>query len=400
MLDIKIWSSSLPGVSGVSGGTILVTDNGDGTYQLTSSDTITVFVMDTNKTDITKVQIISEELTSLYNTFNGLTNMTEFVASSSAFGDVTNFFSAWESCSSLTSFPAIDTSSGVDFSYAWALCSSISCMQAINTSSANHTKNMFNKCTKLCRPSPDTQSQLANTPGINWVSDVPAGSNCCFNIKITSPSLPGVSNVSDGTITVTDNGDGTYQLTSVDAITAFRMDTNKADITRVEIISETLSSLDLTFYGLSNMTEFVASSTAFGATKNFLWAWRNCSSLASFPLIDTSKGDTFNYAWAGCSALTSFPAIDTSDGQFMEYVWSDCSSLKCMQAINTLTATSTKHMFYNSLICRPNPMEQSQLTGKNGKNWVSDVAYGANCCYNIHALPVATYKACHGNNCN
>lgn len=46
----------------------------------------------------------------------------------------------------------------------------------------------------------------------------------------------------------------------------------------------------------------------YGAVTNFSSAWRNYSSLTSFPLIDTSSGTIFSSAWFNCSSLTSFPA--------------------------------------------------------------------------------------------
>ena len=84
-LDFKVTSPTQPGVSNVSGGTITVTDNGDGTWELTSSNTITTFRFDTNKTDVSEVQVISEDLTSASNMFYGMTGMTTFSCASTDF---------------------------------------------------------------------------------------------------------------------------------------------------------------------------------------------------------------------------------------------------------------------------------------------------------------------------
>jgi hypothetical protein len=46
----------------------------------------------------------------------------------------------------------------------------------------------------------------------------------------------------------------------------------------------------------------------------FVRAFQNCSSLTSFPLINTSAGTNFTNAWLNCNSLTSFPLIDTSAG--------------------------------------------------------------------------------------
>lgn len=64
------------------------------------------------------------------------------------------------------------------------------------------------------------------------------------------------------------------------------------------------------------------------ATTDFEDAWKGCSSLTEFPLIDTSKGINFENAWEGCSSLTSFPLINTAKGTTFYQAWYGCSSLK------------------------------------------------------------------------
>ena len=58
--------------------------------------------------------------TVLSNAWYGASNMTSFVCAFDVTSGVTNFTSAWSSCSSLISFPLIDVSSGYSFDYAWA----------------------------------------------------------------------------------------------------------------------------------------------------------------------------------------------------------------------------------------------------------------------------------------
>ena len=77
-----------------------------------------------------------------------------------------------------------------------------------------------------------------------------------------------------------------------------------------------------------------------GSTTTFNDTWYGCSSLTSFPLIDTSKGTMFNYAWYGCSSLTSFPLIDTSKGTMFNGSWRNCSSLTSFPLINTALGTN------------------------------------------------------------
>lgn len=94
------------------------------------------------------------------------------------------------------------------------------------------------------------------------------------------------------------------------------------------------------FFGCSNM---IISATDIGHFENvtsFTYAWYNCSSLTSFPLIDTSSGTYFTAAWNSCTSLTSFPLIDTSKGTSFTYAWAFCSSLTSFPLINTSLGTS------------------------------------------------------------
>jgi hypothetical protein len=76
-------------------------------------------------------------------------------------------------------------------------------------------------------------------------------------------------------------------------------------------------------------------------------AWRNCSSLTSFPAIDTSSITDFFQAWFGCSSLTSFPAnfFDTWTGtpadNCFDRAWTACSSLTATSVENILNSIDT-----------------------------------------------------------
>lgn len=66
----------------------------------------------------------------------------------------------------------------------------------------------------------------------------------------------------------------------------------------------------------------------YGAQNIFAYAWRRCTSLTSFPLINTSSGNDFKFAWLDCTSLTSFPLIDISLGRNFLLTWRNCSSLE------------------------------------------------------------------------
>ena len=86
------------------------------------------------------------------------------------------------------------------------------------------------------------------------------------------------------------------------------------------------------WFGYSSLTPFPLLDTS--SVLNFQGTWWNCSNLTSFPLIDTSSGTNFQYTWKGCSSLTSFPSIDTSSATSLNYTWNDCSSLTSFPVID------------------------------------------------------------------
>ena len=86
-----------------------------------------------------------------------------------------------------------------------------------------------------------------------------------------------------------------------------------------------------------------SSITAFGNTSSGDGAWRNCSSLTSFPRLDFSSAISIQGAWYGCTSLESFPKIDTSTvtnvGAANQGTWELCTSLTSFPLIDTSNAT-------------------------------------------------------------
>ena len=83
-----------------------------------------------------------------------------------------------------------------------------------------------------------------------------------------------------------------------------------SQITSVVISPGANLGTDLTnaWYSASNMTSFVCPFDVTSNTTNFDRAWRNCTNLVSFPLINTSSATKFIQAWLDCRTLVSFPA--------------------------------------------------------------------------------------------
>jgi hypothetical protein len=71
------------------------------------------------------------------------------------------------------------------------------------------------------------------------------------------------------------------------------------------------------FYGCSALKSFDATVDVSGGT-NLGAAWAGCSSLTSFPLINTAAGTNLSFAWFKLGivvpVLLRFPLIDTAAG--------------------------------------------------------------------------------------
>jgi hypothetical protein len=100
------------------------------------------------------------------------------------------------------------------------------------------------------------------------------------------------------------------------------------------------STLERAWQGCSNMVINATDVGNFSGVTNFFSAWRSCSSLTAFPLLDTSNGTDFSGTWLGCSSLTSFPLLDTSSVNNFQQTWLNCSSLTSFPLIDTSSGTN------------------------------------------------------------
>jgi hypothetical protein len=119
------------------------------------------------------------------------------------------------------------------------------------------------------------------------------------------------------------------------------------------------------FYGCSNLVINATDVGYFENVTDFYQSWRSCSSLTSFPLLDTSSGTSFSYAWYNCSSLTSFPLLDTSSGTSFSYAWFNCSSLTSFPLLDTSSGTN----FYNAWRFCSSLLSFPLLDVSNGTNF-------------------------------
>ena len=202
-----------------------------------------------------------------------------------------------------------------------------------------------------------TESLTTNAPTHTYSS---AGE---YTIKVTpaegSTYRPYFNNVVSDTSIASVSGTGGSQLGTnlsgawkgASNITSFSSNIDISSVTDFIATWDTCSSLTsfpvldtssgITFFAAwnacSSLTSFPVLDTSSGT--NFRSAWRDCSSLTSFPVLDTSSGTNFQQTWFGCSSLTSFPLINTSSGTNFNGTWRDCSGLTSFPLINTSSGT-------------------------------------------------------------
>ena len=197
---------------------------------------------------------------------------------------------AWENCSSLSSFPLIDTSKVIEFIRAWQNCSSLSSFPLINTLSGTSFNNTWYGCRNLKSFPPLDFSKATGTNNFNgtWEN--------CTNLT----SFP--------TITATNSFGGTWS----NCINLTALGPNSY----LKFIGGTGATN--TFGNCVKLIALPAmdtlSATSLGTNSYNLGPWNNCISLTSFPLIDTRNVTTFYGTWQNCISLsaTDFPTLNMS----------------------------------------------------------------------------------------
>ena len=89
------------------------------------------------------------------------------------------------------------------------------------------------------------------------------------------------------------------------------------------------SNFNSSFYGCANMTITAtdAARANTGTVDIFTNAWRNCSSITSFPQLNMVSAINLGSAWRGCSNIQNFAQIDTSNVETFSSTWNGCSAL-------------------------------------------------------------------------
>ena len=86
--------------------------------------------------------------------------------------------------------------------------------------------------------------------------------------------------------------------------------------------------------------------------------FRDCSSLSTIPLLDTSSGTSIGRMFQGCSSLSTIPSLYTSSGTSFGSMFQSCSSLSTIPLLDTSSGTDFSSMFYGC-----NVLAQAALNG-------------------------------------
>ena len=151
-----------------------------------------------------------------------------------------------------------------------------------------------------------------------------------YNI-LTEDGYSATGLTGDNTITFpSGEGEHTVKITGVFPAFDFTgaIDNLKiTDISNFGIYGLGSTDQEQSFYDTPNLTISAADTGNFQNVTNFQSTWNGCTSLVSFPVIDTSSGIQFQSAWRGCTSLTSFPLLDVSSATTFNAAWKNCTSL-------------------------------------------------------------------------
>jgi len=312
--EMLVTSPITPTISGVSGGTIDIVDNTNGTFTLKSSDPITRLRFDSNG-DITKVEGISTNtLTSCKDLFDGCAALTEIIGLDVS--NATNIGSMCSICNSLISAEILNTSNAEDMQYAFFGCTALTTLSPLTTDKVTNINNMFNTCSNL------TSISFTDTPELTDMTN--AFRNCTGLTAL--PTL--------NTSKVQLMGGAFYECENLTNIQT--LDTNL------------VTDLSETFY--------------------------KCRKLTNISLTTTNNMNNMFNAFNGCTALENISPLNTGNVTNFGNVFRNCTSLECLNQLDTSAITVDQiDAFYNctSLIEPDAIMRDGLMTVTRKGSWTN-----------------------------
>jgi hypothetical protein len=358
----------------------------------TTASTVNVYFY--GRGDIVEFKPISfSSATSLRYTWHQMSSLTSFPSldltnavdvnnawsscgSLSSFGtteipNCSNFISAWQNCSSLTQFPSgakLGTSAqSVDFTSAWQ-DSGLTSFPALDLSSGSTFFNAF-RSTQITTIESGvllgTASASANVNFQNAFRDTPLTSLPeDFNLskgKYFTSAWQGCTALTSfpsdallGTEAENVNFTSAWQQSGLNSFstplpTATNVNYAWLNCSSLESFSSELPSVTNALSAWSGCNSLTSFSSDLPSVSNAYAAWFNCTSLTSFS-SDLSSVTNAAFAWHGCSSLTSFSAELPSVSE-AALAWKNCSSLTDFSAdvfANWNPSSIASGVFYNT----------------------------------------------------
>ena len=157
-----------------------------------------------------------------------------------------------------------------------------------------------------------------------------------FLMHVTAPIEPTYRTTS-GTLTTVDNNDGTWTISSFDAITKIES-VSKADVEVVVEIALDLVDASYAWYDCSSLTSF--DSSGLTSVTSVYRTWESCSTLISFDTSGLTNVTDAREAWTGCWELTSFDASVLTLATNITSAWYSCGKLTSFDASGLVSVTA------------------------------------------------------------
>ena len=331
-------------------------------------------------TTITKYPDYIETLTALQSLFEGCAALTS-VPDMPWTGNVTNMNKMFGTCLALEEIPELNTDSATMFVGMFGYCSQITEAPFVDTSRATNTAYMYIGCTSLVTiPLLDTShvtnfdsmfqscSSLTSIPALDMSSGTSFQKTflSCSSLA-TVPPLD-LSNATNLWLFM----NGCRSLTSLEL-------TSTAKVGNFGQAFQDCVSLVTAPGGLS----FENATTCGGAFKN-------CTSLVSFPSCSFPKCTNFDSMFNNCSSLETVGVMDTPKANILNAIFNNCVKLVSSPLRNISTATSCTGMFAGTTALRDfTPLDFSSATT------IQSLFYKSG----IGALPYLNTLSCSANNC-
>jgi len=257
-----------------------------------------------------------EENGDFFKTFKNCSNLYSF-AINNGLSNILNAQSAWEGCSSLTSFNTSGLTSLQSAGSAWKGCSSLTSFNTSGLTSLQSAESAWEDCSSLTS---------FNTSGLTSLQyAVLAWDGCSSLTSFDASGLTSLQYAESAWERCSSlTSFNTSELKSLqNAVLAWRGCTSLTSFDASELKS--LENAQSAWEVCSSLTSFNTSGLTL--LENAQSAWKGCTKLTTFNIVNMSKLTNLTSAWEGCTGLTTFTIGDLNNIQEITSSWKDCTSL-------------------------------------------------------------------------